>query len=469
MYKNFLIKILYNNFLLDFPFESCYDYGSQPVGNCTVLYNAGAIGAESVNHVLIKNGYLDYGPYWSGCPFKNNTCPTGFSYYGWVMFKAYPETCDDYGVIASTEVFNIHLLGNGHLAVYAWLPSGTEYYAETIEPMMLNIFYPIVIQFQYFSSNNSWVLSVVAQSQLLGWALFGKPRTYVPPNLNLLFGGSGNGLHSHNATIQIDRTTLDFMPRDLSYIYQVTMDVLLRQSYCTGLYGVQTQSMTCYYVQRWVNLNWTNAYKTCEQNAFTYGYSYGRLAWFPPWNVSLWKSLEPRLAYYGNDSTTGYTAWIGGGKKLQWLDGSMVLVGVGATVPENITFEASNSTNSSCLQVDTRKMPWKWSETDCNKEQPFICQMSCKMGNFVNIWAQSESSYFESLVDCLVINPCKNLGVCLPHNDGTNICKCWPGTSGQFCEKGIPSVNCVNNCTCPSPFPAVIISKALSPLLNQFY
>lgn len=337
----------------------------------------GAIGAESVNSVWIKEGYLDYGPYWYGCPYKNNTCPNGFSLYGWIKFKAYPQSCGDYHVVVSTEVFNIHLLGNGHLAVYTWLSNGTEYYAETLVPVMLNTYYPVVVQFQYFSTNNTWQLMVVLQSQLSAIALKGRTRTYIPPNLNLLFGGNGNGSSSHSASIQLDRMTLDYQPQAYAYIYQVMMDVSARQYYCNAKYGILTQPLSCYWFE-YGPLNWTEANSACSSYAYTAGYPYARLAWFPSWDTSVWNNITNRLAVYGAGSIWGYNAWIGGGHQMQWLNSMMDPVGVPAVVPPGVFLNSSQSSKNSCMQINTKTDPWQWSETDCKTAQRYICQMSCK-------------------------------------------------------------------------------------------
>lgn len=353
------------------PFENCGSYK----GNCTIIQKDGAIGSQSVNSVWIQGGYLDYGAR-AGCPYKNNTCPNGFSYFGWTKFKAYPSSCDEFGVVVSTEVFNIHILGNGHLAVYAWLPNGTEYYAESLVPVMLNIYYPIMVQFQYFSTNNTWRLVVLVQSQLFAGAITGRPRTYTPPVSNLLFGGSGNGSASRNASVQLDRILLDSKPVPWEVMYQALIDVSSRQTWCARKGGVLTQPLTCYYVET-APLNWTKAYSSCSSFSYTAGYPYGRLAWFPSWNTSVWNSVMTKLATYGNGSTRGYNAWIGGGHKLQWLNSSMEPVGVAAVVPPGVRNNITKSTAVTCLQVTTKTAPWQWSEANCSTAQKYVCQMSC--------------------------------------------------------------------------------------------
>lgn len=335
----------------------------------------GAVGAESANTVWIQNGYLDYGQYWYGCPYKYNSCPAGFSFYGWMKFKAYPHSCSDHGVVTSTEIFNVHLLGNGHLAVYVWLPNGLEYYAESAQPIALDIWYPIVVQFQQGYAKNSWTLSVYAQNQLVAISFNGRSRTYFPPHSNLLFGGDGAGELSHNCSVQIDRTTFDVKVQDLTNIYQILLNTYIRQAYCAGKYGIQPHSLTCYWVEA-VPLDWTEAYSSCRKYAHTSGFPYSRLAQFPTWNSTVWSQVTKRLAAYGN-GTYGYNAWIGGGRQFQWLDSSMNPIQP-AVVPEGVTAIKDGSSNSTCLQISTKTWPWQWSEGHCNTPQHYICEMSCK-------------------------------------------------------------------------------------------
>lgn len=331
-----------------------------------------------MNTVWIQDGYLDYGSFWTGCPYKTNTCQTGFSFYGWIKFKSYPRSCTDSGVVVSTEVFNMHLRGNGHLAVYAWLADGTEYLAESSQPISLDIWYPIIIQFEHVTeSNGFWKLSLYAQGQLIGFVSTGHSRTYTPPNTNLLFGGSGNGDITRSTSIELDTCTFDYAPKDFATIYQSLLNIFLRQAYCAGKYGLQTNTLNCYWVETGP-MNWGDAYSSCSKNSYIYGFPYSRLARFPNWNSTVWNEVMKRIAYYGN-GTNGYNAWIGGGKQMQWLDATMNPVGATIVVPDGVNYVRGDPTiNSSCLQVSTKMWPWQWIEGSCSISQSYICEMSCK-------------------------------------------------------------------------------------------
>lgn len=63
----------------------------------------------------------------SGCPFDVGSCVKGFSYYGFVKFLKYPENCTSFGVVVSSQQFNVHILGNGHVAVYVWMSDAQEW------------------------------------------------------------------------------------------------------------------------------------------------------------------------------------------------------------------------------------------------------------------------------------------------------------------------------------------------------
>lgn len=295
-----------------------------------------------------------------------------------MKFRAYPANCSDYGIVVSTEVFNIHLLGDGHLAVYVWSPNGIEYYAESITPIPLNIWYPIIVQFQRTTtaSNEAWKLFVYAQNQLIAAAFVGQNRTYTPPNSNLLFGGSGNGQLSHNTSVQLDSTTFDATVTDLSAVYQTLLNVYLRQAYCSGKYGIQTNPLTCFWVES-LPLTWTEAYSSCSKTAASYGFPFGRLARFPAWNDTVWNEVSKRIAFYGNGSN-GFNAWLGGGRRLQWLDAVKSPVGVRAIAPRGVTYSNAGSTDTSCLQVNTQVIPWQWTEGSCTVAQKYVCEMSCK-------------------------------------------------------------------------------------------
>uniref|UniRef100_A0A915KA61 Uncharacterized protein n=1 Tax=Romanomermis culicivorax TaxID=13658 RepID=A0A915KA61_ROMCU len=113
----------------------------------------------------MNNGYLDFGKK-SGCPYDTNSCQNGFNLYGWVKFLSYPSMCSQYGVIVSTDQFNIHILGNGHLAVYVWMENDREWYAETVQPVILNVYYPIVMQYYHNSETKEGSIQLIMQDQL---------------------------------------------------------------------------------------------------------------------------------------------------------------------------------------------------------------------------------------------------------------------------------------------------------------
>lgn len=315
-----------------------------------------------------------------GCPFVNvSTCTNGFSYHGWTKFIEYPYNCSmkTFGVIVSTPMLNIHLLDNGHLAAYAWLPNTTEYYVESMVPVLLNAWMPVIVELRYFSTNSSYLLTMIAQDQLLAQTNVGRRRTYTPPSNHLLFGGTGVKNASYSASVRFDRTYIENPPQPLSTYYDRLVDQTSRQYYCTINKGALTRPLTCYWVETGA-MTWTNAYANCYKQARSYGFSYGRLAWFPSWNTSVWNTVMKTIAAAGNGSVSGYNAWIGGGHNLQWLDGNMNPVGVNVVVPPGVTSNSSNSGATTCLQVNTKTNPWQWSETACTVSQKYICEMSCK-------------------------------------------------------------------------------------------
>uniref|UniRef100_A0A915I2W1 Uncharacterized protein n=1 Tax=Romanomermis culicivorax TaxID=13658 RepID=A0A915I2W1_ROMCU len=217
---------------IQYAFESCTDDNAKPFGNCTVRQRDGAIGSESVNTVILKDGYLDMGLQ-SGCPFVNDSCRSGFSFYGWLKVFDYPKSCDAFAIYVSSGQFNIHILGNGHLAAYVWMANDTEWYVESLQPILLNIFYPVVLQFHYFGSKNG-SLQLILQDQLSGVSNCSQFRTYKPPKQNLVFGGDGVSI-DHSAYVQLDRSRVSNPVSSIQNAMAELIDPPARQSACSGM------------------------------------------------------------------------------------------------------------------------------------------------------------------------------------------------------------------------------------------
>lgn len=303
----------------------------------------------------------------------------GWSYYGWLQFSSYPTNCTDFAVIISSPMFNLHLLGNGHLAAYTWLPNGTEYYAESVNPVLLDIWYPVFLEFKIFTANSTNTLSIFAQGQLIAVTQVARQRTYTPPTSNLVFGGTGIRTNSKSANVKFDRAFFDTAPKDITTYFQNIMDVAGRRTACvTGKAGILMRNLTCYWVET-VALSWSSAYANCQKTAYASGYSYAKLAQFPTDNPTIWTNFAAKLASYGNGTAAGVPYWIGGGQSLQWLNVTGRPLNLAVTVPAGVTYNNATSTSTSCLYATTKTIPWQWSETTCTVAQKYICSASCKL------------------------------------------------------------------------------------------
>uniref|UniRef100_A0A915KLB9 Uncharacterized protein n=1 Tax=Romanomermis culicivorax TaxID=13658 RepID=A0A915KLB9_ROMCU len=302
---------------IQYAFESCTDDNAKPFGNCTVRQRDGAIGSESVNTVILKDGYLDMGLQ-NGCPFVNDSCRSGFSFYGWLKVFDYPKSCDAFAIYVSSGQFNIHILGNGHLAAYVWMANDTEWYVESLQPILLNIFYPIVLQFHYFGSKNG-SLQLIMQDQLSGVSNCSQFRTYKPPKQNLLFGGDGVSI-DHSAYVKLDRSRVSNPVSSIRNAMAELIDPPARQSACSKKpHSILTRSFQCFWVQDKVS-NWSTSYSLCNSTVYDDGYPYGRLARFPDDNETIWQSVAKNLP-------SGKSFWLGGGKQLHWMNEDMQVVG----------------------------------------------------------------------------------------------------------------------------------------------
>uniref|UniRef100_A0A915HP48 EGF-like domain-containing protein n=1 Tax=Romanomermis culicivorax TaxID=13658 RepID=A0A915HP48_ROMCU len=133
---------------------------------------------------------------------------------------------------------------------------------------------------------------------------------------------------------------------------------------------------------------------------------------------------------------------MGAGKRLNFLAKNGSVTGETVPVPPDVTYAADGAGDQSCLALNTKTTPWQYQEMDCGTVNGYICEMA---------------------YDCIP-NPCQNFGSCLAVNDGQP-CRCFPGTSGKFCETGMYMPYCENNCPCS--LPAAGFCYALSPLYEN--
>uniref|UniRef100_A0A915JK69 EGF-like domain-containing protein n=1 Tax=Romanomermis culicivorax TaxID=13658 RepID=A0A915JK69_ROMCU len=139
--------------------------------------------------------------------------------------------------------------------------------------------------------------------------------------------------------------------------------------------------------------------------AYESGYPIGRLAQFK--NFTLWRIVERKLKLAGS-----FQAWVG----------------------ENPYDNATLVKNSECLALDARSKNWTWSYIDCEKKIGRLCEMNCKLLN--NMCEFRPASSFAFSGNCMPENPCQNFGTCDPLAKNGNMCHCFDGTRGQFCEIG---------------------------------
>uniref|UniRef100_A0A915I6F8 Uncharacterized protein n=1 Tax=Romanomermis culicivorax TaxID=13658 RepID=A0A915I6F8_ROMCU len=415
----------YCRLIAGYAFENCDD-SSTHHGNCTVVQRDGAIGSESVNSIILNGGYSDFGKK-SGCPYEAGACQKGFSFYGWVKFFAYITPCENYGVYVSNQQFAIHLQGNGRLSVYVWMKNDAQWQAESVQPVQLGFWYPLILQFDYNRTLGNGTMVLWLQSQQVAFSNCTEKRTFKPVADNMVFGGD-----DHFTNIQIDRTNWDSEIQSMEHIVGVLIDPPAREGNCHSKpYSTLTRPFQCFWLQKDDHKNWTEAYKACDIPAYDAGYPYGRLARFQPENKSFtWRASEPKFKEAtGSGQKPGYLAWLGGGRRSHWLNREMTIVG-DITVPPDVVYNGANATDESCLALDTSGRKWQWVESDCSKKLGYVCEMS---------W------------DCVLQNPCQNYGACIPVTDGPT-CKCYPGSSGKFCERGAYEPYCLNNCPCSVEF-----------------
>uniref|UniRef100_A0A915HGJ5 Uncharacterized protein n=1 Tax=Romanomermis culicivorax TaxID=13658 RepID=A0A915HGJ5_ROMCU len=77
---------------------------------------------------------------------------------------------------------------NGRLAAYVWMNDDTQWYAESAQPISLNIWHPLILQFNYNLKLGNGTLWLVVQGQLVAFSNCTDQRTYKPPLPNHLFG-----------------------------------------------------------------------------------------------------------------------------------------------------------------------------------------------------------------------------------------------------------------------------------------
>uniref|UniRef100_A0A915IW60 C-type lectin domain-containing protein n=1 Tax=Romanomermis culicivorax TaxID=13658 RepID=A0A915IW60_ROMCU len=254
---------IHSTFHQGYAFESCSD-SSTSHGNCTVIEKDGAIGSQSINSIWLQNGgYSDFGLL-SGCPYQAGACSNGFSFYGWVKFHDYVSPCENFGVYVTNQQFAIHLLGNGRLAAYVWMNDDTQWYAESAQPISLNIWHPLILQFNYNLKLGNGTLWLVVQGQLVAFSNCTDQRTYKPPLPNHLFGSDGVN-SNHSTSIQIDRTNWDSQYRSLQDLIGILFDPPTRIGNCQGKpYSTLTRQFQCFWLEN-SPLNWTDAYQACNK------------------------------------------------------------------------------------------------------------------------------------------------------------------------------------------------------------
>uniref|UniRef100_A0A915K8W2 EGF-like domain-containing protein n=1 Tax=Romanomermis culicivorax TaxID=13658 RepID=A0A915K8W2_ROMCU len=249
------------------------------------------------------------------------------------------------------------------------------------------------------------------------------PRTYKPPTSNFVF--AGDGVSGNFAHVQLDRINLDGPVSSTDLLVGKMMDVNARKENCLQKpRSILTRSFTCFWLEG-TSVSWSGSYNACNNSSYGAGYPYGRLARFPTDNETVWKTVAAKMATAGSGPSNGYLAWMGGGSNGQWLNAAMTPVGA-VTYPPDVAKNGSQAVGTTCMALNTKTSPWQWVDMNCDSTavKNRLCEMS---------W------------DCLLINPCQNLGACHPVTDGPT-CTCFGATSGKYCENGIIAPTCVNNC-----------------------
>lgn len=356
----------------EYPFDSCSDSSGRfsYIGNCTTSYAAVWDNKTQTldKSVQIRDGYIDFGvsdfEYLFYQDSGQYSCLT-FTFYGWVAlgfpYYNFPYDklgCNFFGVIISTPVFNIQLLGNGHLLFYVWC-SGLEWKMETPQffDMADNLkhFLPIILSF------DGQTMKAVVQGQLVALVTQGSGRrTYTPPTNKLVFGGNGVN-KSNSINMAIDRVNLVPYKDSLKTAYQYLINIPARRQACKDAGFNLTNTLTCYGVFK-KPYTLANANNDCWNTGKLNGFGQnGAVASFPWYNFSEWYMIEKYVARYGSYST-GYTAWLG--------------PMTGSTAPRhNWTFTGYPK----CIQITTKTSPWTFfAPQDCSgTADATICKWSC--------------------------------------------------------------------------------------------
>uniref|UniRef100_A0A915JKD2 Uncharacterized protein n=1 Tax=Romanomermis culicivorax TaxID=13658 RepID=A0A915JKD2_ROMCU len=242
-------------------FDHCYD-GFLPYGNCTEIDNDGALGLLTYRSVLVRDGYLDTGLRW-GCPFGADSCPSGFNFYGWFKFRGYPKSCSDYGIVASSKLFSLRILGNGHLVAFTWT-NDREWRAETMQPILLDIWYPVILRFNYSSISKTGTLSLNLQGQASAVQHNFRTPTEKSSSEKFIFGGNETKAESYG--IQMDRVYVDSPVRKLSDLSNSLINAPILRAYCYGKpYFTFAKDFQCFWLDIWSPNTWKKSEEACNR------------------------------------------------------------------------------------------------------------------------------------------------------------------------------------------------------------